>query len=150
MRSACNVAIVGECRDAETMEAAIQAALTAHAVYTTIHAGTLGETVQRAVSLCPADQREAMTVALAQSLRLVVNQRLLWSTDGTRTPVREFLVVDRAVRRRLAEADPGTWPRLVEALAEERGTRFADSIRAALAEGRIAEDVAERELADVV
>ncbi|SDB71530.1 type IV pilus twitching motility protein PilT [Belnapia rosea] len=149
MRSACNVAIVGECRDAETMTAAIDAALTNHAVYATTHAGTLGETIQRAVSLCPDSQRTAMTIALAQSLRLVVNQRLVWSVDGKRTPVREFLTFDRASRRKLAATSPDEWPRLVEILAEEQGTTFADSIRAAHAEGRISEEIAEKELASV-
>ncbi|MFC7695080.1 ATPase, T2SS/T4P/T4SS family [Paeniroseomonas aquatica] len=102
MRSACNVAIVGECRDGETMAAAADAALTNHAVYTTIHAGSLGETIQRAVSLCPREQRTAMTIALAQSLRLIVNQRLVWSVDGKRTPVRDswLLIGPRGAARR--------------------------------------------------
>ena len=149
MRSACNVAIVGECRDAETMAAAVDAAVTNHAVYTTVHAGSLGETIQRAVSLCPEGQRTAMTIALAQSLRLIVNQRLVWSADGKRTPVREFLAFDRATRRKLAATNPDEWPRLVEAMAEEQGTTFADSIRAARSEGRISAEIAGKELASV-
>lgn len=149
MRSACNTALVGECRDAETIQAAIDAALTNHALYTTIHAGTLGETIQRMVSLCPDAQRAAMTVAMAQSLRLIVNQRLVWSTDGKRTPVREFLAFDRATRRKLADTDPNEWPRLVDTMAEHQGTTFTHSIRAAVAEGRISEEIARKELADV-
>ena len=143
MRRAGDVIIIGECRDAETMAAAAQAALTDHAVYTTIHAGTLSETVQRIVSLFPQDERIALTVAVAQTLRLIVNQRLVPATDGTRTALREFLAFDRPMRRRLAETAPERWPALVEAmLAEGRGQSFEQAICTALAEGRITEATA--------
>ncbi|MDN3563104.1 type IV pilus twitching motility protein PilT [Paeniroseomonas aquatica] len=142
MRSNADTIVIGECRDGETMEAALDAALANHAVYTSIHAGTAYETIQRAVRLCPVAQRDALTTSMAQALRLIVNQRLLWSADGTRTPVREYLICDKGVRRQLALTNPEKWPQLVEALVEERGTSFAHSIRRALAEGRISEEVA--------
>ena len=143
MRRAGDVIIIGECRDGETMAAAAQAALTDHAVYSTIHAGTLSETVQRIVSLCPLEERGALTVAVAQTLRLIVNQRLVPSLDGTRTALREFLVFDRPMRRKLADTNPDRWPALVEdMLAEGRGQSFERAIQRALAEGRISEATA--------
>ena len=145
MRRAGDVIIIGECRDGETMAAAAQAALTDHAVYTTIHAGTLSETVQRIVSLFPREERVALAIAVAQTLRLIVNQRLVQSTaaDGARTALREFLVFDRPMRRRLAEANPDRWPALVEAfLAEGRGQSFERAVERALAEGRIGAAIA--------
>ena len=136
MRRAGDVIIIGECRDGETMAAAAQAALTDHAVYSTIHAGTLSETVQRIVSLCPLEERGALTVAVAQTLRLIVNQRLVRSLDGTRTALREFLVFDRPMRRKLAGTNPDRWPALVEdMLAEGRGQSFEGAIQRALAGG---------------
>ena len=77
MRREPNVIVVGECRDGETMGAATNAALTAHAVYTTIHAGSVAESMQRIVSLCPPEERASLTVAIAQTMRLIVNQRLV-------------------------------------------------------------------------
>jgi defect-in-organelle-trafficking protein DotB len=149
MRRAGDVIIIGECRDAETMSAAADAALTSHAVYSSIHAGTLSETIQRIVSLCPVDKRKALTVAIAQTLRLVVNQRLVRSTDGTRTALREFLVFSRRIRRRLSETDPDRWPNLIDALLETEGQSFAVATRRALDEGRIAEETVRTELKDV-
>ncbi len=153
MRRAGDVIIIGECRDGETMAAAAQAALTDHAVYSTIHAGTLSETVQRIVSLCPLEERGALTVAVAQTLRLIVNQRLVPSLDGTRTALREFLVFDRPMRRKLADTNPDRWPALVEdMLAEERGQSFERAIQRALAEGSISEATAadvRKDLGDV-
>jgi len=153
MRRAGDVIIIGECRDGETMAAAAQAALTDHAVYSTIHAGTLSETVQRIVSLCPLEERGALTVAVAQTLRLIVNQRLAQALDGTRTALREFLVFDRPMRRKLADTNPDRWPALVEdMLAEGRGQSFERAIQHALAEGRISEAAAadvRKDLGDV-
>jgi len=153
MRRAGDVIIIGECRDGETMAAAAQAALTDHAVYSTIHAGTLSETVQRIVSLCPLEERGALTVAVAQTLRLIVNQRLAQALDGTRTALREFLAFDRPMRRKLADTNPDRWPALVEdMLAEGRGQSFERAIQRSLAEGRISEATAadvRKDLGDV-
>ena len=143
MRRAGDVIIIGECRDGETMAAAAQAALTDHAVYSTIHAGTLSETVQRIVSLCPLEERTALTVAVAQTLRLIVNQRLVPAADGRRTALREYLVFNRPMRRRLAATNPDQWPQLVEhMLSEGHGQSFEQAICRALAEGRITQAVA--------
>jgi defect in organelle trafficking protein DotB len=149
MRRAGDVIIIGECRDAETMSAAADAALTSHAVYSSIHAGTLSETIQRIVSLCPVEKRKALTVAIAQTLRLIVNQRLVQSTDGTRTALREFLVFNRRIRRRLSETDPDRWPNLIDELLEHEGQSFAVAARCALEEGRISEETMRTELRDV-
>jgi defect-in-organelle-trafficking protein DotB len=153
MRRAGDVIIIGECRDGETMAAAAQAALTDHAVYSTIHAGTLSETVQRIVSLCPLEERGALTVVVAQTLRLIVNQRLAQALDGTRTALREFLAFDRPMRRKLADTNPDRWPALVEdMLAEGRGQSFERAIQHALVEGRISEATAadvRKDLGDV-
>jgi defect-in-organelle-trafficking protein DotB len=146
MRRAGDVIIIGECRDAETMTAVADAAITSHAVYSSIHAGTAAETIQRVVSLCPVDKRKAVTVAIAQSLRLVVNQRLVRSTDGTRTALREFLVFTRPIRRRLSETDPDQWPNLIEALLETEGQNYSVAMRRALEEGRITEQTARKEM----
>ena len=148
MRRAPDVIVVGECRDEETMTAAVDAAVTQHAVYTTIHAGRVTDTLQRVVSLCPDGKRRALTVAFAQSLRLIVNQRLVPSRDGRRTPLREFLVFDTALRRRFLDEDPDRWPALAEAVLEgaTHGQSFGMAVRRALAEGRITEDEAHARL----
>jgi len=149
MRRAGDVIIIGECRDADTMSAAADAALTSHAVYSSIHAGTLSETIQRIVSLCPVDKRKALTVAIAQTLRLIVNQRLVPSTDGKRTALREYLVFGRRIRRRLAETDPDRWPNLIEDLLETEGQSYRVATQRALDAGLITEETVRTSLKDV-
>lgn len=150
MRRAGDVIIIGECRDGETMSAALDAALTSHAVYSSIHAGTLSETIQRMVSLCPVEKRKALTVAMAQTLRLIVNQRLVPSSDGRRTALREYLVFDRRMRRQLSETDPDRWPNLIDDMLETKGQTFARAAAVAIARGRVTEQTIHIELRDIL
>ncbi len=141
--------IVGECRDGPTMAAAVQAAISGHAVTTTTHANDVALTMQRMVSLLPSEERANLITAMAQSLRLVINQRLALSTDGKRTALREFLVFDAALRQRLLQSDPGDWPALTRRAVAEQGQSYRVAIARALEEGRISPQVAERERTEV-
>ena len=138
---------VGECRDSETMGAAIQAAISGHLLTTTIHANNVPLTLQRMASLCPADERANSISAVAQSLRLVINQRLAPTVDGKRTALREFLVVDRALRAKFLVTDPREWPSLTREAVEVDGQSYASAIDRALSEGRISEEIAETQRA---
>ena len=134
--------IVGECRDSETMGAAIQAAISGHVLTTTVHSNDVALTMQRIASLCPAGERDNLISAVAQSLRLVINQRLARSVDGKRTALREYLVFDGALRGEFLRVDPSEWPALTRRAVEERGQSYAVAIDRALADGRISEQVA--------
>lgn len=141
--------IVGECRDTATMSAAIQAAISGHALTTTIHASDVPLTMQRIASLCARDERDNLITAVAQSLRLIVNQRLAVSVDGRRTALREILAVDSEFRSELLHTSPSDWPALTRKAIHERGQSYAASIGAALEQGRISEQVAARELKEI-
>ena len=141
--------IVGECRDSVTMTAAVQAAISGHVVTTTIHANDVALTMQRIASLCPPAERDNLISAVAQSLRLIINQRLARSTDGRRTALREYLVFDRALRTRFLETDPANWPALTRRAVEEQGQSYRAAIERALEEGRITKTTAAREMREV-
>ena len=141
--------IVGECRDSETMGAAVQAAISGHTLTTTVHANNVPLTMQRIASLCPADERDNLVSAVAQSLRLVVNQRLTRSVDGRRTALREIVVFNAALRNKLLKTDPSDWPSLTQRAVEEEGISYRASIGRALKEGRISEETAAYELRQV-
>ena len=138
--------IVGECRDSETMGASVQAAISGHTLTTTVHANNAPLTMQRVASLCPADERDNLVSAVAQSLRLIVNQRLLRSTNGKRTAIREILVFDAPLRDQLLRTTPSDWPALTQRAVDEHGISFRSSIARALGENRITEAVATHEL----
>jgi defect-in-organelle-trafficking protein DotB len=141
--------IVGECRDSETMAASIQAAISGHAVTTTIHANDVALTMQRITSLCPADERDNLVSAVAQSLRLIINQRLAPSADGRRTALREYLAFDTDLRRKFLRTDPAQWPELTRVAVAEQGQSYASAVQKALEAGRITEETAAFELREV-
>jgi defect-in-organelle-trafficking protein DotB len=105
--------------------------------------------MQRITSLCPADERDNLVSAVAQSLRLVINQRLTRSADGRRTALREFLAFDNNLRRKFLRTDPAEWPELTRVAVEEQGQSYAKSIHNALQAGLITEENAAYELREI-
>ena len=81
-RQAPKVILVGEIRDRETMEIALQAAATGHLVLSTIHTTDCGQTVNRIIGLFDTSEERLIRMRLAESLKWVVSQRLLPKTDG--------------------------------------------------------------------
>ncbi len=82
------VTLVGEARDAETIDAMILAAQTGHLVYTTVHTNSVPETLTRLVEPFPVQEREGRLAGLLEALRCIVTQRLVRTTDGRRAPAR--------------------------------------------------------------
>jgi defect-in-organelle-trafficking protein DotB len=113
---------------------------------TTIHADTVPLTIQRIAALCGHEERENLLSSAAQSLRLIVNQRLAFSTDGTRTALREILVFDEALREKLMRSDASDWPDITKRAVHDQGQSYEAAIQCALREGRITEATAAREL----
>lgn len=99
--------LVGEARDRETISAVIDAALTGHTVYTTVHSNGVADTLRRMISAFPAEERHSRAMDLIVLLRAVVWQALLPSLDGRRVPLREWLVFNEVVRRKLLRSDFG-------------------------------------------
>jgi defect-in-organelle-trafficking protein DotB len=97
--------LVGEARDAETIEAVIDAALTGHTVYTTVHSNGVADTMRRMVAAFPADARYGRTVDLISLIRAIVWQMLVPSVDGKRVAVREWLVFSPEVRQELLDSE---------------------------------------------
>lgn len=93
MRQDPDVILVGEMRDVETVRAALSAAETGHLVLSTLHTIDAAESVNRIVDFFPPHEQQQIRVALSQSLRGIVSQRLARRADGGgRTAVIEVLV----------------------------------------------------------
>ncbi|MEI2780692.1 MAG: ATPase, T2SS/T4P/T4SS family [Candidatus Competibacter sp.] len=78
--------LIGESRDAETMAATLEACLTGHLTFTTLHTTGVPATVSRMVRMFPEAGRETAYADLVEALQLVVSQRLLPAADGRRRP----------------------------------------------------------------
>lgn len=97
--------MVGESRDSETISATLEAALTGHPVYTTLHSNGVAETVRRLVGSFPQEERTGRAIDIIETMRLIIWQRLVPSVDGKRIALREYLVFNEEVRDHLLEAD---------------------------------------------
>lgn len=98
--------LVGEARDQETIAAVLEAAITGHPVYTTLHSNGVAEVMRRLVNTFAAGERHGRTIDIIETLRLIVWQRLVPTVDGKRTALREFLVFDDKIRDQLISVDP--------------------------------------------
>ena len=93
LRQAPDVIILGEIRDGETAEIALQAAETGHVVVATLHTSSAAQTVQRFLKLIPSERLESAQASLADSLRLIMCQRLMLDDkQGKRFPIHEVLL----------------------------------------------------------
>lgn len=101
MRRKPGLIMVGEARDQETIEASIEASLTGHPVWTTVHANSVAATFRRLVSRINKEQQAAVLFDLITTARLVVSQTLVPRVGGGRYPLREYLVINDALREEL-------------------------------------------------
>ncbi|HEX2548672.1 MAG TPA: Dot/Icm type IV secretion system ATPase DotB [Gammaproteobacteria bacterium] len=131
--------LVGEARDSETISAAMEAAMTGHPVYTTLHSSNVSETVRRLVTTYPAEERAGRTIDLIETMRLIISQRLAPTVDGKRVALREYLVFDEKVRDMLLETDPNNITAMVRKLVREQGLTMASDAKAKYDAGIISE-----------
>src|SRR2546421_1994072 len=82
LRQAPKVILVGEMRDRETMEVAMEAAETGHLVLSTLHTIDASKTVERIIGVFPKNEEQIIRTRLAQSFRFIISQRLLPRADG--------------------------------------------------------------------
>ena len=92
LRQAPDVIMIGEIRDGETAEIALQASETGHVVIATMHTSSAAQTVQRFLKLVPSDRMENAMLSFADSMRMILCQQLLFdSHQDRRFPPHEVL-----------------------------------------------------------
>ncbi|HKC71040.1 MAG TPA: PilT/PilU family type 4a pilus ATPase, partial [Terriglobales bacterium] len=82
LRQAPKVILVGEMRDRETIEIALEAAETGHLVLSTLHTIDASKTVERIIGVFPQSEQQGIRNRLARSFRYIISQRLLPRKDG--------------------------------------------------------------------
>ncbi|WP_187770767.1 PilT/PilU family type 4a pilus ATPase [Lysobacter sp. UKS-15] len=82
LRQAPDVILIGEIRDAETMEHAIAFAETGHLCLSTLHANSASQTMERIINFFPEERKAQLLMDLSANLRAIVSQRLVRTQDG--------------------------------------------------------------------
>lgn len=106
LRQDPDVILIGEMRDAETIETAMKAAETGHLLVSTLHTPDAQSTVMRIIAMFPAEEQEIVRVRLAESLHAVISQRLLPRADGKgRVAALEVMLVTETLRELMLDPD---------------------------------------------
>jgi twitching motility protein PilT len=106
LRQDPDVILIGELRDAETAETALNAAESGHLVLSTMHTVDAAETIGRMVEFFPAVKQQLIRSVLAGVLRGVISQRLLPRIDGGRVPAVEVMVGNARIADLIRENKP--------------------------------------------
>ena len=102
LRQAPDVILIGEIRDAETMEHAISFAETGHLCLGTLHANSSSQTIERIINFFPEERRTQLLMDLSANLRAIVSQRLIRRDDGNgRSAAIEILLNTPIVAERI-------------------------------------------------
>ena len=98
LREDCDILVIGEIRDRETMDAAIETAESGHLVIGTLHTKSCAETIDRIINFYDIKDQQSIKYLMASLLKLVTAQRLLGGTDGSLVLVPEVMVVENIVQ----------------------------------------------------
>jgi twitching motility protein PilT len=116
LRQDPDVILIGEMRDEETVHTALSAAETGHLVLSTVHTVDAPETINRIIDFFPPHMHQQVRAMLAGTLKGVISQRLVRSTDGGRVATCEILRTTGRVRDMIM--DPMQTGRLTEVISE--------------------------------
>lgn len=149
LREDCDVLVIGEIRDKETMDAAIDMAESGHLVIGTLHTKSCAETLDRIINFYELNEQIAIKFMISSLLKLVVSQRLLRSMSGDRLiMVPEVMIVDNIVAS-IIRKDKFTKSELEDAILtgpDKGNVSFMISLANAVVDGHIGYDVALKEI----
>jgi twitching motility protein PilU len=126
LRQAPDVILIGEIRDAETMEHAIAFAETGHLCLGTLHANNANQTIDRIINFFPEERRNQLLMDLSANLRSIVSQRLIRTEDGKgRKAAIEILINTPSIAERIFKGTFGEIKGIMEK-SRELGMRTFD------------------------
>lgn len=141
LRRAPDLVMLGEARDAETIDGVVTQVRTGHPVISTVHTPSVAETIDRIMAMYPKDQERAVQIALVDSMSAIVHQRLLPSTDGKRVAAREWIAFDYDLKKQLIKLQPsdlGPYLRThIEETTDSRARSITKTIKRLRDEDRI-------------
>ena len=143
LREDPDVIVVGELRDLETVSMAITAAETGHLVFGTLHTTNATRTVDRVLSVFPPREQHQIRAMLSESLRGVLSQQLIPSTDGvSRVLAYEILFNTPAVANLIREAKTFQIPTIIQTSRKDGMILMDDCLLELLKKGKISFETA--------
>lgn len=147
LREDPDVIVVGELRDRETVEIALGAAETGHLVLATMNTRSASKTIDRLIDLFPPQDQAQVRSTLAGSLKMVISQRLVPTTDGKLLPAVELLTGSVPLWALIRDNKLFQLPSLQQRGRSAGMIRLDTSLMALVQSGKVHKDVA-RSLAE--
>ncbi len=143
LREDPDIILVGEMRDLETIELALEAASTGHLVFGTLHTQSAAKTVDRVIDVFPHSQQAQIRTTLSESLKAVVAQNLFKRVDQKgRLAVLEILVVTPATSNLIREGKTFQIPSVIQTGKKYGMQSLDDAILEALQKKRVSPEEA--------
>ncbi|MGE4299409.1 MAG: type IV pilus twitching motility protein PilT [Desulfovibrionaceae bacterium] len=144
LRQAPKVILVGEIRDRETIEIALQAGETGHLVLGTLHTSDAGQTIGRIVGMFDISEEQLIRSRLAESLKYVVGQRLLRKEGGGRVAAFEVLKNNLRIKELIlkGETEEKTFQSVLSTGENYGMITFDQYIARLFIEGKVSEETA--------
>ena len=144
LRQAPKVILVGEMRDRETTQIALEASETGHLVLGTLHSGDAGQTINRIVGMFDLSEERLIRSRLAENLKYVVSQRLAPTIKGGRVAAFEVLCTSLRIRELIVngEKEEKTFAKVIESSSPQGMFTFDQSVVRLYVSGTISEQTA--------
>ncbi|MFC1898052.1 type IV pilus twitching motility protein PilT [Candidatus Cloacimonadota bacterium] len=98
LRQDPDIIVVGEMRDSKTIVTVLEVTDSGHKVFTTLHTSTAVESIHRIIAEFPPNEQERVRMRLADTLKVIISQKLVPSKDGKLIMCKEILSVDASVQ----------------------------------------------------
>jgi twitching motility protein PilT len=128
LRQAPKVILVGEMRDRETIEIALEAAETGHLVFSTLHTVDASKTIERIIGAFPLSDQQAIRNRVSKAFRFIVSQRLIPRKDGTGRVAAIEILKSTMRTREYVEKGEGEGKSLLDAMRDgsNEGMQYFD------------------------
>lgn len=143
LREDPDVILIGEMRDPETVALAIKAAETGHLVFGTLHTNSAAKSIDRIINTFPAEEQTQIRTVLSETMRAVISQKLVPTSDGKRRVcIHDIMVNNSAVANLIREGKCFQIPTVMQTGRKE-GMQVMDRVLLELAEkGEVLGEVA--------
>ena len=115
LREDPDIIMVGEMRDLETISLALEAALTGHLIFSTLHTVSAAQTIDRIIEVFPPEQQSQIRSSLADSLKAIISQTMFKRIDKPgRIVATEILIATPAVKNLIREGKTYQIPSVIQ------------------------------------
>ncbi len=143
LREDPDVLMVGEMRNLETISAALTMAETGHVVFSTLHTNDCPETVTRIVDIFPADQQDQIRSQLSATLKMIIAQKLVPTTDGKGLVLAyEILTTNYAIQNYIRQNKIFQIPNVLQTDSSGYMVQYEQSLAGLVIAGKITQEIA--------